>query len=328
MNGDKKLSIVFLDSATLGDGDVSFDAFTSRWDCEFHDFTAPGETRGRIAGKEIVVSNKVLIDEALMDSPEASGLKLIAIAATGTNNVDLEAARARGISVRNVAGYSTASVVQHTFALLLELASHPGAYTADVRGGAWERSPIFTMFNRPLVELAGKTMGIVGYGSIGKAVEAAAKGFGMRVIVAARPGSDGPPPAGRVSLDELLKSADVVSLHCPLTPATTNLIGERELSLMKPTAFLINVARGGVVNEEALVAALKEKRIAGAGVDVITKEPPPPGHVLASAAKDLDNLAITPHNAWASREARVRLLAEIAANIQAFEIGEDRNNVV
>lgn len=327
MSAKNPLSIVFLDASTLDSGDISFDSFTSRWKCAFHDATTPAQLPERIKGMDVAVTNKVVFDAALLNSASADALKFIAIAATGTNNVDLPAAAAKGVAVSNVAGYSTFSVAQHTFALLFELASHPGQYAADVRSGAWEKSPIFTMFNHPLIELHGKTMGIIGYGSIGKAVAKAAEGFGMKVIVAARPGSEGPAPDGRVSLETLLRESDVVSLHCPLTPQTKNVIAEKELSIMKKSAFLINVARGGVVNEEALVAALKNGEIAGAGVDVITQEPPAENHVMTKAARELPNLVITPHNAWASREARTRLVAEIALNIEAFEKGEKRNPV-
>lgn len=319
--------IVFLDASTLDRGDVSFEQFTKRWDCSFHPSTRPGELPERIQGRMVAVTNKVVFSSEVMALPEAKDLKLIAIAATGTNNVDLDAARARGVAVCNVAGYSTNSVVQHTFGLIFELASHIGAFSQDVREGQWEKSPIFTMLTRPVVELAGKTLGIIGFGAIGRSVAAAARGFGMEVLVAARPGAQGPLPEGRVPLDDLLRRADIVSLHCPLTPQTRNLIAGREFSLMKPSAFLINIARGGIVDEAALVEALEKKKIAGAAADVLTQEPPSADHPMIEAAKRLDNLVITPHNAWASREARQRLIDEIAENISAFLSGSDRNRV-
>jgi len=326
MTNRYETSIVFLDTSTLDRGDVSFEQFGG-WKCEFHPRTAPPELPGRIGGFDVAVTNKVVFDSAVMDSPEAGNLKLIAIAATGTNNVDLEAARGKGIAVANVAGYSTNSVAQHTFGLLFELASRTGAYSRDVAAGAWSDSPVFTLLDRPVVEMAGKQLGIVGLGAIGSAVARAAEGFGMDVLVSARPGAEGPPPEGRVPLEKMLAEADVVSLHCPLTPATENLIGARELEMMKPTAFLINVARGGIVVEADLVAALKGGRIAGAAADVLTREPPPADNPLIAAAGELDNLVITPHTAWASREARQRLIDEIAANIRAFLEGKDRNRV-
>ncbi|MFH1538990.1 MAG: NAD(P)-dependent oxidoreductase, partial [bacterium] len=253
--------------------------------------------------------------------------KLIAIAATGTNNVDLGAAGERGLPVCNVAGYSTSAVVQQTFGYIIELASCVGRYAGDVREGEWEKSPIFTLLTRRCVELRGKTLGVVGYGQIGRGVAGAARGFGMDVLVAARPGTEGPLPEGRVALDEMLRRADVVSLHCPLTPETQGLIGEREIGLMKPTAFLINAARGGIVDEAALIKALREKRLAGAAADVLAEEPPSPGHPMVEAAKELDNLIVTPHTAWAALEARQRLVDEVAENIAAFERGDERNRV-
>lgn len=321
-----KWKVVFLDASTLDMGDVSFARF-ERWDCVFHPRTSPAELPARIAGADIAVTNKVVFGAETLALPEAAGLKLIAIAATGTNNVDLSAARRRGLPVCNVAGYSTSAVVQQTFGYIIELASRVSAYARGVESGAWEASPIFTLLTRRCVELRGKVIGIVGFGQIGRGVAEAARGFGMEVLVAARPGSEGPPPEGRVALDELLRRADVVTLHCPLTPETTGLIGERELRLMKPGAFLINAARGGIVDEAALIAALREKRIAGAAADVLTAEPPPKGHPMVEAARELDNLIVTPHTAWAAFEARQRLVDEIAENIAAFEGGGERNRV-
>lgn len=330
MPDERKWSVVFLDASTLDIGDVSFERF-GRWDCGFHPRTAPEELPGRVEGRDVAVTNKVVFDKEVLGRPEAAGLKLIAIAATGTNNVDLGAAGERGLPVCNVAGYSTGAVVQQTLGCIIELASCVGRYAGDVRAGEWESSPVFTLLTRRCVELQGKTLGIVGYGQIGRGVAAAARGFGMEVLIAARPGADGPLarplPEGRVALDEMLRRADVVTLHCPLTPETEGLIGGREIGLMKPTAFLINAARGGVVDEAALIGALREKRIAGAAADVLTEEPPPRGHPMVEAARELDNLIVTPHTAWAALEARQRLVDEIAGNIAAFERGEERNRV-
>lgn len=324
----KKRSIVFLDSGTVDCGDVSLARFTEAWDCAFHESTPPEETATRLTGRQVAVSNKVLIDAAVMDAPGAAGLKLIAVAATGTNNVDLDAARARGIAVCNVAGYSTRAVVQHTFAFILEFATNAGRYARDVAGGAWPKSDYFCMLTRTCTELDGKTLGIIGLGQIGRAVAQAAPAFGLDVLVSHRPGETGPPPPGRVPLDELLARSDFVSLHCPLTPQTQSLIGSREIGLMKPGAFLINMARGGIVDETALIEALETSRIAGAAADVLTQEKPAPEHLMMRAAARHDNLLITPHTAWSAREARQRLLDEIAENITAFEQGVQRNRVV
>lgn len=327
MNEKSGWSVVFLDASTLDMGDVSFEKFTSRWDCGFFAATSAEQLPERIRGRGVAVTNKVVFDRATLKSAAAADLKLIAIAATGTNNVDLDAARDIGLPVCNVAGYSTSAVVQHTFGCIIELASRVGAYGADVRGGEWERSPIFTLLKRRCVELAGKTLGIVGFGAIGRGVAKAAEGFGMNVIIAARPGAAGPCPPDRFPMDELLKQADVVTLHCPLTPETKGLIDARALGLMKPGAFLINAARGGIVDEAALVDALRAGRLAGAATDVLAAEPPAAGQPLIAASREMDNLIITPHTAWAAVEARQRLINEIAENVAAFESGDERNRV-
>lgn len=320
-----KLSIVFLDASTFGD--VSLKRFSENWNCAIHKVTAPAEAAERLRGRDVVILNKVVLDGALLDSAAAKDLKMIAIAATGTDNVDLEAARARGITVCNVPGYAAQSVAQFTMALILEPATRVGGYGELVRAGAWEKSPIYTVFGFPSFELAGKSLGIVGYGNIGRRVAEMARGFGLEILIAARPGSEGPAPQGRLPLDEVLKRSDIVSLHCPLTQRTKNLIDSRALALMKPSAFLINTARGGLVDAEALIQALREKRLAGAAVDVLTQEPPPPDHPLIKAAKELDNLLVTPHCAWSAREARQRLMDEVVENILSFTQGRDRNRV-
>lgn len=319
--------VVFLDAGTLGTGDVSFDLFTEKWDCAFHDFTEPAELPSRVAGRNVAVTNKVVFDANVMARAECADLKLIAVAATGYNNVDLGEARKRGISVCNVAGYSTQSVAQQTMSMIMELTNHAGAYTQDVRAGEWERSRSFTLLTRQCVELAGKTIGIVGYGQIGRAVEKAARGFAMNVIVHDAYCANIPDGVEFVSMKELLRRADVITLHCPLTPETKNIIDADAISLMKPTAIVVNAARGGIVDEAALIAALKEKRIAGAATDVLTREPPPHDHPMLVAARELDNLVITPHVAWSAVEARQRLLDEIVGNIVAFESGGERNRV-
>lgn len=318
--------IVFLDAATFGD--VLFKRFTAYWDCTFHGISTPVEVAERLQDYQAVIINKVTLDRSVLDSPTAKNLKLIAVAATGTDNLELEAARAHGIKVCNVPGYATQSVAQFTMALILELAARAGRYGELVRKGAWQKSPMFTLLDFPSVELDGKTLGVVGYGNIGRSVAEMARGFGMEVWIADRPGSSASIPEGRLPLDHLLARADIITLHCPLTPQTKNLIDSRALSLMKPTAFLINTARGGLVDEKALIKALKEKRLAGAALDVLSQEPPPADHPIIIASRELDNLLVTPHCAWTARETRQRLLDEVAENILAFTKGQERNCVV
>ncbi len=317
--------IVFLDAMTFGD--VSLERFMNRWDCEVYPLSSPAEVRQRLAGRQVAIINKVEIDRSVLDSARAKDLKLIAVAATGTDNVDLQAARDFGIHVCNVPGYAAQSVAQFTVALMLELATRAGSYADLVRRGGWEQSPIYTRIEFPAVELSGKKLGIIGWGNIGRRVAEIAGALGMEVVVSERPGSRGPAPAGRQGLEDLLASSDFVSLHCPITPATRNIIDSRALRLMKRGAFLINTARGALIDEAALIEALREKRLGGAALDVISQEPPAGGHPIIKAAKELDNLLVTPHCAWAAREARERLMNEVEQNIIAFTQGRDRNRV-
>lgn len=288
----------------------------------FYENTAPAEVKDRISDADVVVTNKVLVDDRAMAA--AGRLKLICVAATGTNNVDLEAAARRGISVCNVRRYATPSVTQHVFALLLALTTRLPEYHDAVRAGRWQRSTHFCLLDFPITELAGKELGIVGYGELGSSVAAVARAFGMGVQVAARPGMRAVPP-DRVPLDALLGQVDVLSLHCPLTDETRGLIGEAELASMRAQALLINTARGGIVDEAALARALRERRIAGAGVDVLSLEPPRAGNPLL--AGDIPGLIVTPHTAWASREARQRLIDGLRDNITAF-LADQPQNVV
>jgi glycerate dehydrogenase len=320
---EPKTRLVFLDAATYGD--MSLELFTNTWNCTVHQVTYPAETIERIAGHTIVVTNKVAFDKAVLHTAEASELKLIAVAATGTDIIDKEEAAKRGIKVCNVPGYATQSVAQFTMAIILELATHAGNYGNAVKIGEWQKSPVFSMFTFPIVELAGKKLGIIGYGNIGRAVAKMAHGFGMEILIAERPGRAGLISGDRLPIRDLLQQADIVSLHCPLTPETKNLINRQTLSLMKPTAFLINTARGALIDEAALIQALRQKRIAAAALDVISKEPPPSDHPVIQAAAQLENLLVTPHTAWSSREARARLLVEVKKNIEAFLRGEPRN---
>ena len=314
---------VFLDMATVDTGDLDQAALlgaAAHWD--LYDYTTPEVTARRLTEAQVVVSNKTVLDREILSL--APDLKLICVAATGTNNVDLDAARDHGIAVTNVTGYATPSVVQHVFMLILALSTWLEAYRAAVARGDWQRAPAFCLLDYPVRELSGLVLGVVGFGELGQGVARVGEAFGMDVLVAQRPG--GAPRKGRVPLDELLQRADVVSLHVPLADNTRNLIGEREFGLMKPDALLINTARGGIVDEQALAVALREGRVGGAGVDVLAAEPPREGNVLLDPS--LPNLIVTPHVAWASRASRQRLLDEVAANIRAFAGGSTRNRVV
>jgi len=317
------MKAVFLDYASIDTGDLDkarLAAAAPHWD--WHDATDPEDILPRIREAQIVVSNKVPLDrETLQQAPE---LKLICIAATGTDKIDLQSARELGIQVSNVVGYATPAVVQHVFSLLLALTTRLIPYHQDVRTGAWQAQGNFCLLNHPISELAGKTLGIVGYGELGRGVAKVAECFGMNVRVAQRPGSGESQP-GRLPLHELLPGVDALSLHIPLAENTRNLIGAAELALIRPGAFLINTARGGIVNEQALADSLRAGHLGGAGMDVLSQEPPPDDNPLL--AKDIPNLILTPHTAWASREARQRLLEEVATNILAFRDGKSRNCV-
>ena len=314
---------VFLDRETVDRDDLDLAALEGtleRW--RVHPNTHPEELSERIRGASVIISNKVVIDEAAMvATPE---LKLICIAATGTNNVDLAAAARRGITVCNVVRYATPSVVQHVFALILALTTRLNEYQGAVHDGRWGRSDMFCLLDFPIREIAGRTLGIVGYGELGRAVAKVAEAFGMEVVVAQRPGGGDQRP-GRLPLRELLPRVDILSIHTPLTPETRGLIGVEELALMRRDALLINTARGNIVDEAALAAALREGRLGGAGFDVLAVEPPKGGGVLI--ADEIPNLILTPHTAWASRESRQRLMDQVAENIHAYVAGSPRNVV-
>jgi len=315
---------VLLDFATLSFADdVSVAPIRDVLDrCEVYPTTDAAQLPGRLADAEVVITNKIPLDAAALAA--APQLKLICLAATGYNNVDIDIARERGIAVANIRDYCTAAVTQHVFALLLALNQHLDGYRALLHEGGWRASPQFTMLDYPFHELAARTLGILGHGTLGQAVARAAEAFGMQVLVAQRPGGDDSRP-GRVPLEELLERVDVLSLHCPLTAETEGLIDAAALRRMRQDALLINTARGAVVDEAALAAALRAGEIGGAGIDVLSQEPPAGGNPLL--AGDIPNLIVTPHIAWASIEARRRAVDEIAANTAAFRRGERRNRV-
>lgn len=319
-SGIRSAVFLDLDSVDRDDLDLSrLSVVVDNW--QWHGLVKDEELHEVLSRVHVVVSNKVVLTDEHLS--RAQDLKLVCIAATGTNNIDLEAAARNNIAVCNVDGYATPSVVQHVFTLLLALTTRFNEYTSAVKDGDWSRSRFFCLLDYPIRELAGKTIGIVGYGHLGKAVAGIAEAFGMEVLLARRNMQDERP--GRVALPDLLQQVDVLSLHCPLTEETRGMIGAEELALMKKDAVLINTARGGLVDEDALIDALKIQQIGGAGLDVLEKEPPPAGYPMLKA--DLPNLIITPHTAWASRESRQRLLDEIALNIGAFKAGKIRNAV-
>lgn len=317
------MKAVILDAETLGVGDVDLTPITSlplQW--HVYDYTAAGQVAERMAGADIVLTNKAPIGVAELNA--APGLSYIGVLATGTNVIDLAEATARGVSVSNVTGYGTGSVTQHTWALILALTTRLADYNVAALDGRWAASRDFCLMDFPVAELAGKTLGIVGYGQLGRAVADIGRAFGMTVKVASLPWRHGD-SADRVPLEQLLREADVLSLHCPLTGETRGLIGRRQLAMMKHTALLINCARGGLVDERALAEALEDGEIAGAGVDVLTEEPPVNGNPLLSP--DLPNLIVTPHSAWVAREARQRLIRQVADNLRSFLAGTPVNVV-
>lgn len=314
--------IVYLDCHTANPGDLSWEPLRALGDCILYDRTAADQVIERAAGAQLVLTNKVALDgptiRALPD------LRYIGVTATGYNIIDVPAARERNVVVTNVPAYGSASVAQMTFALLLELTHHVGHHARTVREGHWSSSPDFCYWDRPLIELAGLTMGIVGVGQIGREVAKLAGAFGMNVIAASRRPIAEPPAGVRiVEVDELFRTSDVVSLHCPLTPLTQGIVNARRLATMKPTALLINTSRGGLVVERDLADALNTGRIAGAAVDVLSIEPPPSTNPILSAR----NCYVTPHIAWATRAARARLLDMSVKNVRGFLEGRPVNRV-
>lgn len=304
---------VFLDHSSLDLGDLDLSSLSSCFaDLQLYPHSTQAQTIERLQGVQVAISNKVPLNaEVFAACPE---LKLVLVAATGTNPIDLTAARAHGVSVCNCQGYGTPSVAQHTLMLLLALATRLSDYQQDIRTGRWQQAQQFCLLDHPIIELHGKTLGLLGHGELGGAVAKLAEAFGMRVLLGQLPGR--PARADRLPLDELLPQVDALTLHCPLNNDTLNMIGARELNLMKPTAFLINTARGGLINEQALADALRAGHLGGAATDVLTQEPPKDGNVLLAA--DIPRLIITPHSAWGSREARQRIVGQLSENALAF----------
>ena len=287
--------------------------------------TAPEQVRERLQGASIAIINKVPLPAAAVDV--LPDLKMVAVAATGTNIIDLDACRRRGIVVSNIRGYAEHTVPEHALALLLALSRNLIAWRATVQAGRWQQSEQFCLFDHPIRDLHGATLGVIGSGSLGNGVARLAEAFGMRVLRAEHKGAPALRP-GYTEFAEVLRKADAISLHCPLTPQTQGLIGEAELRIMKPRALLINTARGGLVDEAALIRALREGWIAGAGFDVITAEPPPAGHpMVAPELLALPNFLLTPHVAWASRPAMQALADQLIDNIEAFVAGNPRHRV-
>jgi glycerate dehydrogenase len=307
------MKIVVLDGYTLNPGDLSWDELSSMGECEIFDRTSAGQTIERAKNAEIVLTNKTVLDGKIINALDK--LRYIGVLATGYNVVDIAAARERGILVANVPSYGTSSVAQMTFAIILELANRVGHHSETVRNGRWCKSKDFCYWDHPLVELEGLTIGIVGFGRIGQSVAKIAQGFGMKVLASSK-SMKTPSFAGvtMTELDTVIRKSDIVSLHCPLTDDNKGFINTQRLSVMKPSAFLINTSRGLLIDEKALADALDSGIIAGAGLDVLSEEPPRQDNPLLSAK----NCFITPHISWATYAARERLMRIAIANVQSF----------
>jgi len=305
---------VFLDALTMKLEELDTSALHNSLDhWDFHDTTSTAQTAERIVDAQVVITNKVVLNRAIL--AQAHQLKLICVCATGTNNIDLEAAREFGIPVRNVQGYAGASVPQHTLALILALASRWHLYHQEVMAGQWSQSEIFCLLDHPVVELSGKTLGIIGYGELGRKVARLGEALEMRVLIAES--TSGKKHGNRIPMAQLQAESDVISLHCPLTEQTKKLIDRNFIAAMKPGALIVNTARGGLVDEDALAESLRNGKLGGAALDVLSEEPPPASHPLLD--RDIPNLIITPHNAWISRESRQRLLDGVVENIQSWK---------
>lgn len=308
---------VFLDHQSLDLGDLDLSILEQQFDSlQLYPSTAPEQVADRLQGATAVISNKVMLDAAsLQANPQ---LQLILVAATGTNNVDLQAARAQGITVCNCQGYGTPSVAQHTLALLLALATRLCDYRQAVADGQWAKASQFCLLDFPIVELEGKTLGLLGHGELGGAVARLAEAFGMRVLLGQIPGR--PAREGRLPLAQLLPQVDALTLHCPLNEHTRHMIAARELALLKPGALVVNTARGGLIDEQALAEALRSGHLGGAATDVLSVEPPTQGNPLL--APDIPRLIVTPHSAWGAVEARQRIVGQLSENAKGFFAGQ------
>lgn len=315
------MKCVFLDTTSLDDLDLTtleakFDQFVS------YPSSQPDQVAERIAGFDVVITNKVVLSAEVI--LQASDLKLICVVATGVNNVDLDAAKQANISVYNSQAYGIDSVAQHVLMLMLVLHTKFVNYQQSLKQGDWHKASQFCLLDFPILELKGRRLGIIGYGALGQRVAQLAQAFGMEVLVAARAGTE--PSEGRLALKDLLPRVDVLSIHCPLTEQTKNLIDKDALSLMPEGSFLVNAARGGIVNEEDLAAALRSGHLSGAATDVLTQEPPKDGNVLLD--ESIPNLIVTPHNAWGSRQARQTIIKQTVENIESWQQGTDLRRIV
>ena len=316
------MRIVVLDAHTANPGDLSWAGFESLGECTIHDRTPLADTVARARDAEVVITNKAVLNREIISA--LPKLRYIGVIATGYNVVDLDAASERGVAVTNVPGYSTASVAQAVFAMILELTNHAAAHATAVREGRWDSCPDFCFWDHPIVELSGRTLGLIGFGDIGSAVARIGTAFGMRVLASRRAWAV-PPPEGveAASAEKVFRESDVISLHCPLNGETREIVNEKTLAMMKKSALLVNTARGPLVNEAALASALNYGQIAGAALDVLSVEPPAPSNPLLSAR----NCLVTPHIAWASRESRARLITRAVENLRAFIEGSPVNVV-
>lgn len=313
---------VFLDFATVSNNDIDAAPLARALDAlQLFGVTPHVEILERVRDAEVLLTNKCRIGAAEMDA--APALKLITLAATGFNNIDVDAARARNIAVTNIRAYCTPAVVQHVFTLLLALNQNLDGYRRLLVDSAWKKAPQFTLLDYPFHELSGRILGIIGHGELGRSVAHVAQAFGLRVLVAEHKGRES--RAGRTPFETVLREADFISLHCPLTPATEKLIDVEALGMMKSTAILINTARGAIVDEAALADALRAETIGGAGIDVLSQEPPVDGNPLLD--KTIPNLIVTPHIAWAAIESRQRAVQQMADSIAAFCKGEKLNRL-
>jgi glycerate dehydrogenase len=306
------MKIVFLDQSTLGD-DISLEQFNQYGDVITYAYTNPSQTLTRVQNIDIVVTNKVVIDKEIMDNSE---IKLICVAATGMNNIDLQYAKTKGIEVRNVAGYSTPSVVQLTFSYLFYFMQKLSYYDNYVKSKQWEKSPIFTNLDVPFDELQNKKWGIIGLGEIGKNVAKIAKSFGCEVSYYSTSGMNNNTNYNKIDLDQLLSQSDIISIHCPLNETTNNLINKTNLTQIKDGAILLNLGRGGIINEEDLANIIDHKKLY-CGLDVLTTEPISKNNPLNNI-QNKEQLIITPHIAWASKQSRERLINGIISNIKDF----------